>query len=402
VPLLQVANALEDGADDQGESNGGVFEDFGKLATFFRWDKFAPRDGFGVRTAAQSTPVDRFGTDANAVGVALERKFFVAAASHEFSVHTKLLRPVSGDTPTNGEDAHFPGGHHDVGEGLEIFEGIEAEKRALVALARVFVQGEIETEFGVAEGGDEDGDIVLESGAKDAAATGGVVEKCPDAFVELPATHDFFGIPLFEDTVNYLLDVIKISFRLEGIVDAIVASEEEFIVVHFRGIVTEVGTASSFDESVSHESASGDDGFDDARVDEITEDQAHFANSESASKGHDDKTVLVASHGFEDVGGIADLAGGVGGVAHGTDQIVDGLAFGKIERKDGAEFVLYGIVKNAARNCLAGMLRHRGSSWGGYECGVTGNRNLLGVVYSKSRCGYQKSEMRRNEIVSWT
>jgi hypothetical protein len=43
------------------------------------------------------------------------------------------------------------------------------------------------------------------------------------------------------------------------------------------------------------------------------------------------------------------------------------------------------------------MLRHRGSSWGGYECGVTGNRDLLRVVYSKSRCGYQKSEIGNEE-----
>jgi hypothetical protein len=366
---------LQDGADDQGESDGGVFEDFGKLATFFGRDKFAPRDGFGVRTAAQSTPVDRFRTDANAVGVALEREFFVAAASHEFSVDTELLRPVAGDTPSNGEDSHFLSGHHDVGEGLEIFEGIEAEKRALVALARVFVQGEIETQFGVAEGRDEDRDVVLEGGAKDAAAPGGVVEKCPDAFVELPAADDFFGIPFFEDGVDNFLDVIEIGFGLEGIVDAIVASEEEFVVVHFRGIVTEMGTAGGFDKSMSHESAGGNDGFDDAGFNEITEDEAHFANSESTSKGHDDKTVLVASHGFKDIGGIANLAGRVGGVAHSADKIVDGFAFGEVERKDGAEFVFYGIVKNAARNCFAGMLHHRGSSWGGYECGVTGNRN---------------------------
>ena len=121
-------------------------------------------------------------------------------------------------------------------------------------------------------------------------------------------------------------------------------------------------TAGGFDESVSHESAGGDDGFNDAGFDKIAEDESHFANSESSRESHDDKTVLVASHGFEDIGGVADLPGGVGGVAHCANEIVDGVTFGEIEGKDGAQFIFDRIVKNAARDCLIPMLRHRGSS----------------------------------------
>src|SRR5208283_1176601 len=120
--------------------------------------------------------------------------------------------------------------------------------------------------------------------------------------------------------------------------------------------------AGGFDEAVGHEGAGGDNRFDDAGFDEIAEDQPHFPDGESAGESHDDETVLIASHGFENVGSITDLSGGVGGVAHGADEIVYGVTLGQIEGKDGAEFVFDGIVKNATRDCFIPMLRHRGSS----------------------------------------
>ena len=235
-----------------------------------------------------------------------------------------------------------------VGELLKILEGIEAKRGTLVSFAGVIIQGEIEAKFGIGEGGNEDGDVVFESGFENAATLGGFLEEFADTFVEFPTADDFVGIPLFEDAVNDFFDVIEIGFGLEGIVDAIVAGAKKFVVIHFAGIVAEVGEAGGFDESVSHESAGGDDGFDDAGFDEIAEDETHFADGEGAGEGHDVETILVASHGFEDVGGVTDLASGVGGVAHGADEVVDGFNFGEIEGKDGAEFVFYGIVEDAA------------------------------------------------------
>src|SRR5215471_2566326 len=92
---LEVADALEYGANDQRKGDSGVFEDFGELAAFFWGNKFAPGNGFGISAAAEAAPVDGFGADANAVGVALKRKFFVAAAGHEFGIDAELLRPVA-------------------------------------------------------------------------------------------------------------------------------------------------------------------------------------------------------------------------------------------------------------------------------------------------------------------
>ena len=318
------------------------------MAAFFGGNEFAPANGFGVGAAAQTTPVDGFGADADAVTVAFEGKVFVAAASHEFGVDAELLGPVARDAAADGEDAHFLGGEHGGGKLFKIFEGVEAKRGTLVAFAGVLIEGEVQAEFGIGESGNEDGDIVLESGPENAAARGGFLEEFADALVELPTADDFVGIPLFEDAVDDCLDVIEIGFGFERIVDAIVAGAEELVVVHFGGIVAEVGEAGGFDETVSHESAGGDDGFDDAGFDEIAEDETHFADGESAGEGHDDEAIFVASHGFEDVGGVTDLASGVGGVAHGADEVVDGFDFGEIERKDGTEFVFHRIVEDAA------------------------------------------------------
>jgi len=156
--------------------------------------------------------VDGFGADADAVVVTLEGKFFVAAASHEFGVDTELLGPVAGDAPPDGEDAHFFGGEHGGGKLLKIFEGIEAKGGTLVSFASVIIQGEIETEFGIGEGGNEDGNVVFESGFENAPALGGFLEKFADTFVKLPTANDFVGIPLFEYAVDNFFDVIEIGF----------------------------------------------------------------------------------------------------------------------------------------------------------------------------------------------
>jgi len=54
-----------------------------------------------------------------------------------------------------------------------------------------------------------------------------------DAAVKFPTADDFLGIPTFENGVDDFLDMIEIGFRLERIVDAVVAGEEEFVVAPF-------------------------------------------------------------------------------------------------------------------------------------------------------------------------
>ena len=389
---LEVAEALEDGADDERKSDGSILEDFGEAAAFFRRNEFAPTDGFGVGASAEATPMNGLGTDADAVVVTLKREIFVAAAGHEFGVNAELLGPVARNAAADGEDTHFFGGHHGVGEGLEILEGIEAKDGALVALAGVLIESEVEAELGIGEGGDKDRDVVSESGFEDAAAFGVVGEILADAFVELPTADGFGGIPIVEDDFDNFFDVIQIGFGLEGVVDTVIAGEEELLVVHFGGVVAEVRAAGGFDEAMSHESSGGDDGFDDAGFDEIAENESHFGDGEGPGERHDDETVFVAGHGFEDVGSVTDLASGVGGVAHGANEIVNGFDGGEIEGVDGTELVFHGIVENTTGDGLLGTLGHYDSS---------GSRDeRAGITWPKEKSECMRENCNAKRILS--
>ena len=142
------------------------------MAAFFGGNKFAPGNGFGVGAAAKAAPVNGLGTDANSVGITLQGNFFVTTAGHQFRINAELLGPVARNAAANGEDAHFFGGHHGVGEVFEILEGIEAEEGLAIALAAEFVESKIEAEFRIAEGGNENGNVVFICGFEDAAALG--------------------------------------------------------------------------------------------------------------------------------------------------------------------------------------------------------------------------------------
>ena len=94
--------------------------------------------------------------------------------------------------------------------------------------------------------------------------------------------------------------------------------------------------------------------------DQIAKNQAHFADGHRAGERHDHEAVFVAGHGFEHVGGIADLPRGEGGLAHGADKIVDGVDARKIERENGSETIFDRVVKDSSRHAL--FLCHSASS----------------------------------------
>src|SRR5277367_1347618 len=176
--------------------------------------------------------------------------------------------------------------------------------------------------------------------------------------MEFPATDNFVWIPVFQNAVHYFFHVIEIGLRLEGIVDAIVTGHKELVVVHLGGIVAEMRKTGGFDETVGHERAGGDDGLHDAALDEVAKYQSHFSDSECSGKSHNDETVFVARHGFENVCSITNLPGGVRGGTHCSHKFVDGSTFGKIKGEDGAQLVLDGIVQHTPSNCLLPFFRH--------------------------------------------
>src|ERR1700731_2564064 len=105
-----------------------------------------------------------FGTNAQAVVVAFQRNFFVAATRKKLRVHSELLGPVAGHSAADGKNAHAFGSEHGVGKFLKIFEGIEAQQRPLVSQTKNLVKREIDAQLRIREGRDENRDIFLVSG----------------------------------------------------------------------------------------------------------------------------------------------------------------------------------------------------------------------------------------------
>jgi hypothetical protein len=76
---------------------------------------------------------------------------------------------------------------------------------------------------------------------------------------------------------------------------------------------------------MGHERAGGYDGFHYAGIDEVAKHQTHFADGQGAGQSHDHETIFVSRHGFENVSGVAHLAGGKSRLAHAANEIVDGV-----------------------------------------------------------------------------
>src|SRR5215831_13823609 len=148
---LEVADPLENGAGYQRERYGSVFKNLGKLATFLRRHKLAPGHGFGVGAAAQAAPVYRFRTNPDAVVVALQWQFLIAAAGHQFGVYAELLRPVARNATADSENSHALCSQHGGGKLFEVFKRVEAQQRAAIALAREFIQSKVDSQLRVAE-----------------------------------------------------------------------------------------------------------------------------------------------------------------------------------------------------------------------------------------------------------
>ena len=107
--------------------------------------------------AAESAPVDGLGADAQAIVVALEREILAASAMAQLDVGAELLSPIAGNAAADGEDTESGLLEILLGEVIEIEEGIEADQLASLFGALAIVQGEVESDLGVGEGGDVDG-----------------------------------------------------------------------------------------------------------------------------------------------------------------------------------------------------------------------------------------------------
>ena len=100
-------------------------------------------------------------------------------------------------------------------------------------------------------------------------------------------------------------------------------------------------------EAVCHQRAGGNNRIDDAVINQIGDHQSLLGDGHRSREGHHDKTIFVASHGFQDIGAFADLATGECRIAHRADQIIHGFDLRQIERLQRYQLVGDGIVKFA-------------------------------------------------------
>src|SRR6185312_15065483 len=348
--LIPLAESLKQcGAHDR-QADGGVDEDFTEAATFIRRDEFAPGDGLRIRRAGKASPVDGLRADADAVMVALEWDVFSGAADTQFTVRAELLRPVARHAAADGEDADLLLRQERFREVVEVKERIVAELGLAFAGAHAIVERHVETKLRVSERGHKDGNIFLKGRLENAAAFGVALEVLADGVVQLPGAHGLLRVPFAQDFFHHQLHVIKVGFRFERVIDAVVARLIELFVVHAR-VIAIVVLAGGFYESVGHESAGGDQGVDQSAINEIADDEALLGNGHGAGKSHDDEAVAIAGHGFKHVNGFAELASGEGRIRHGAHEFVNGFDLAQIKREDGRKFVTYRIMQLAVNAC---------------------------------------------------
>ena len=165
-----------------------------------------------------------------------------------------------------------------------------------------------------------------------------------DGVVQLVGAHHLVVVPGLEHRRHDFFDVIEVLFRLERVVDAVVALLVKFHVRNFR-IGPEVGAPGRLDQTVSHQRAGRDNGIHDAAVDQLRDDQPLLGDGHGAGKRHHDESVFVERHGFEYVGRFPQLPAGECRLRHGTHQAINGMNLREIERLQRDQPVFDGIVQ---------------------------------------------------------
>ena len=228
---------------------------------------------------------------------------------------------------------------------LQIFEWIEADFVPSRGLAQPVVERGIEPKFRIAECRDKHRDSLFIGRLQNSPLPLGILRQVrSDGVVQFVGAHHFVVVPRFQHGRHNFFDVIEVLFRLERVVDPVVPLLIKFNIRNFR-IRPEVSPPTSLDQTMSHHRARRDNGIHHPSVDQLRDDQPLLGDSHRASKGHHDESVFVQRHGFEHIGRFPQLAPGEGRLRHRTNQAVNGMNFGEIERFQRDQPVFDGIVQ---------------------------------------------------------
>jgi len=160
-------------------------------------------------------------------------------------------------------------------------KGSKRSRRALIPLPGDLVQRKIDAQLGIAEGGNKNWHVVLESGFQNPSSLRRFVQILARAPVNLPAARGVFRVPCVEKCGPSLLRRDRDSFPARASRTRVVPGVEKLLVAHI-GVVTEMRVTGGFYQSMRHERAGRDDGPDDARFNQIAKNQPHLANSQRA------------------------------------------------------------------------------------------------------------------------
>ena len=140
--------------------------------------------------------------------------------------------------------------------------------------------------------------------------------------------------------------MIEVLLRLQRVVHAVVAGLVEFHVIHPWVVAVMLATR-GLDQAMGHERASGDDGIDDALINEIADDEPLLGHGHGPGQGHDHEAIFVARHGFQHIGCFTKLAAGKGGIGHASNQVIGSLNLPEVEGEDRRELIFGGVVQFA-------------------------------------------------------
>ena len=87
-----------------------------------------------------------------------------------------------------------------------------------------------------------------------------------------------------------------------------------------------MSAAGGLHQPVRHQRAGGNDGIDDAAIDQFGDDQSLLGDRHGASQGHHHETLFIPGHGLQHVRRFAHLPPGESRLGHGAHQVVDASA----------------------------------------------------------------------------
>ena len=321
------------------------------------------------RPPSRCTPTDRpsglgLGTDPDPRSGRSAPAFRRRGGAWRRMIHVgaHLLGPVAGHAAADGEDAQTLAFSDPLREVLQVEEGVEAQGLPPGLAPQPVVDGEVEAQLRVREGGHVDGHLAPVGAAQHGPVAAQLFETPAQGAADGGARQHLARLVQRPQRVlEQALHVVQVLLQLDGVVDPVVALAEELLVAHLRAVL-EMEQARPLAEAVGHERAGADDRLHPAAIDHLADHQALLGDGHRARDGQHAEALGVAHHGLEHVGGLAQAPPSEGGAAHGAHQRVDSVRRLQVQGGEGLQAVFVAATVGVGG---AGLLAQARFSWSG-------------------------------------